>query len=1322
MSRAAFRVGPGRPFPLGATFDGRGVNFALFSAHAERVELCLFEPTGQREIERITLPEYTDEVFHGYLPDIGPGQLYGYRVHGPYDPEAGHRFNPSKLLIDPYTRLLVGQLRWSNAHFGYRVGSPREDLSIDRRDNARGMPKSVVVDDTFTWGSDRKPEHPWDRSIIYEAHVKGLTARHPEVPHAIRGTYAALGHPAIIEHLRRLGITAIELLPIQAIIDERALRERGFRNYWGYSTIGYFAPETRYAYGADPIREVKTMVARLHEAGIEVILDVVYNHTAEGSHMGPTFCFRGIDNASYYRLRPDAPRYNDDMTGCGNTLNLSHPRVLQLVMDSLRYWTEVIRVDGFRFDLATAVARETTGFDPGSGFLDAVRQDPVLASSKLIAEPWDVGPGGYRLGGFGPGWAEWNDRFRDTVRAFWRGDERVTPEFASRFLGSADIFDRRGRRPWSTVNFVTAHDGFTLADLVTYSHKRNHVNGEGNRDGHDHNLSWNCGIEGPTQDPAIRSLRARQKRNLMATLLLAQGTPMLLSGDEIGNSQAGNNNAYCQDNEIGWLPWPELDIDDLEFESFVERLLAVRRSHPIFSRQRFLHGRDRSPTGVRDVTWLSEQGEAMTEGDWHEVGRRTLGVLLCGAAGPAVPSPTETIVDETFLVLFNAAGEDRRFHLPAVPGAVAWRRLIDTVDPERGPEGALIPAQSVCVLTARSLVVLLASGEPPADLDVVHESHHAMPFGAELLTRGGVRFRLWAPDMAAPKLRLGSGAEVVDLALEPMRAGWFELWTERAGAGSAYAFVLDDGEVVPDPASRAQALDVTGPSLVVDPGSYRWRETVWGGRPWHEATIMEVHVGTFTPEGTFRALAEKLPHLAALGVSAIQLMPVQAFAGQRNWGYDAVLWFCPAPAYGTPDELKALIDTAHGLGLMVFLDVVYTHFGPAGNALPLYASGFLRDDVQTPWGAAVDYRQRPVRDFVIHNALFWLEEYRFDGLRLNDVQQVVDEETPDVIDELAAAVAERFGAERHVHLILENQERELARLEGAFRAQWNDDLHHALHAALTGERRGSYAPFAADPIEALGRSLAAGLVAKPGEADEGEDEDAAELLASTIQLPPTRFIAYLDNHDRCADRPDGARLASLVPAAARRAGQAIMALSPQIPMFFMGEEWGTRRPFYFFNDLAGPVAQDVRKGRSRKLAPFGSQDQAAPDPGAVATYEAAKLDWSELDVAKAGAEVAFLAELLDVRQREIVPLLDSAPARAGSFERVGAYGLTLRWTLGRGRALWLLAQLADRPGQGFSRPRGTRIWAATAECVGELDARRLPAWGVAAYLGTEESG
>ena len=585
-------VWPGRPYPLGASWDGDGVNFALFSAHAERVELCLFDRTGRTEVERIDLPELTDEVWHGYLPDAAPGLLYGYRVHGPYAPEAGHRFNANKLLVDPYARALEGAFRWNDAHHGYRVGSGRVDLSFDRRDNARYMPKCRVVEPAFTWGEDRRPSVPWSDTVIYETHVRGFTIRHPELDRARRGTFAGLSSAATIDHLTSLGVTAVELLPVHAFIDDRFLVEKGLRNYWGYNTLGFFAPEPRYLSGSD-IGEFKTMVKRLHDSGIEVLLDVVYNHTVEGNELGPTLSFRGIDNASYYHLDAEQPRHYANFTGTGNALNLGHPRVLQMVMDSLRYWVREMHVDGFRFDLATTLGREGDGegFDPYGSFFDAVRQDPELSRVKLIAEPWDVGPEGYRLGHYPAGWAEWNDRFRDTVRCYWRGDHGTVPELAQRIAGSSDLFEHNGRRPWCSINYVACHDGFTAADTVSYAERHNEANGEGGVDGHDHNCSANYGVEGPAEDAGINALRARQIRNLLATVMLSQGTPMLLAGDEFGRSQGGNNNAYCQDNEVSWLDWSGIGADGADLQAFVRRLLALRRDHPVLRRPRFLHGR-----------------------------------------------------------------------------------------------------------------------------------------------------------------------------------------------------------------------------------------------------------------------------------------------------------------------------------------------------------------------------------------------------------------------------------------------------------------------------------------------------------------------------------------------------------------------------------------------------------------------------------------------------------------------------------------------------------------------------------------------------------
>jgi isoamylase len=675
------RVWPGRPHPRGATWDGRGINFALFSENAERVELCLFDARGRRELHRIPLPEYTNQVWHGYLPDLRPGQLYGYRVHGPYDPERGHRFNPNKLLLDPYAKSLIGAFRWSDAHYGYRVDHRAADLSFDRRNNAGGMPKCRVVDTAFTWVEDRRPQRPWHDTVIYELHLRGFTMRHPEVPPALRGTYAGLSSPGAIRYLRSLGITAVELMPIHAFIDERNLVERGLRNYWGYNSIAFFAPDPRYLSGTS-LGEFKTLVQHLHDAGLEVILDVVYNHTAEGNQLGPTLCFRGIDNASYYCLVPGRERYYQDFTGCGNALNLRHPRVMQLVMDSLRYWVNEMHVDGFRFDLATTLAREDGDFDPHSGFLDAVGQDPVLARVKLIAEPWDVGDGGYRLGGFPPGWAEWNDRYRGVVRRFWRGDGGLVGELASRLTGSSDLFAGLGRRPWASVNFVTAHDGFTLQDLVSYEHKHNEANGEDNQDGSDANHTWNCGVEGPSDDPAILELRYRQKRNMMATLLLSQGVPMLLAGDERSRTQRGNNNVYCQDNEIGWLDWRELDPMERAFADFVRQLVTLRRRHVVFHRLRFLQG-SILPNGAKDVAWLREDGAEMEQHDWHDAERRTLALMLSGFAGGEDRTRAgEPASDDTFFAILNAAGVSVDQVLSEAPNGRRWLLVFDTSRPE----------------------------------------------------------------------------------------------------------------------------------------------------------------------------------------------------------------------------------------------------------------------------------------------------------------------------------------------------------------------------------------------------------------------------------------------------------------------------------------------------------------------------------------------------------------------------------------------------------------------------------------------------------------
>ena len=672
------RVTEGQPFPLGATWDGLGVNFALFSAHATKVELCLFDEQGETEIERIELPECTDEIWHGYLPDAHAGQIYGYRVHGPYEPEAGHRFNPNKLLIDPYAKQLVGELIWCDELFGYTIGSPDLDLSFDTRDSAPFVPKARVVDPAFTWGTHHARQVPWDSTVVYETHLRGISMRHPAVPERLRGTFAGLMNRDLLDHIRKLGVTSIELLPIHAFADSHHLQEKGLTNYWGYDTIAFFAPHESYLSNGS-LNEFKEMVAHIHDAGLELILDVVYNHTAEGNELGPTLSMRGIDNATYYRLMPDNARYYVNDSGTGNTLDLSHPGVLRMVTDSLRYWSTEMGVDGFRFDLGTILARDPLeGFDERHGFHLACRQDPELSKLKLIAEPWDCGIGGYQVGAFPPGWMEWNDRFRDAVRAFWRGDSGKLPELASRLTASGDLFNQRGRRPYASVNFITAHDGFTLKDLVSYNDKHNDANGENNCDGTDNNLSYNHGAEGPTNDPEINELRWRQMRNFMSTLLFSQGTPMIVAGDEFGRTQGGNNNAYCQDNEISWLDW-DLDDERQKFLEFTRHVIHLRHSYPILRRGRFLVGDYNEELDVKDVSWFSPSGDEMSNEQWEDSNARCLGMLMDGRAQPT--GIRKTGADSTLLLILNAHDDVVNFVLPEVARGSGWVCLVDTNRP-----------------------------------------------------------------------------------------------------------------------------------------------------------------------------------------------------------------------------------------------------------------------------------------------------------------------------------------------------------------------------------------------------------------------------------------------------------------------------------------------------------------------------------------------------------------------------------------------------------------------------------------------------------------
>lgn len=698
---------PGRPYPLGATWDAGGVNFALFSEHATQVELCLFDsPSATAESHRIVLREQTDLVWHGYVPGITAGQLYGYRVHGPYDPAAGHRFNANKIVLDPYAKLIGRDLRWGDEMFGYVIGDPHADLSFDERDNAALAPLAAVHKPAYRWRGDRPPRLPWHKTIIYELHVKGFTQLHQQIPPRQRGTFAGLASEPVIAYLRDLGVTAVELMPVHHHVDDRHLVDRGLANYWGYNTLSFFAPDSRYCAARTPqqgVQEFKRMVQKLHEAGIEVILDVVYNHTAEGNHLGPTLSLRGIDNASYYRLMPEEPRYYKDYTGCGNTLHMQQPRVLQLIMDSLRYWVQDMHVDGFRFDLASALARELHDVDKLSAFFDIMLQDPVLSQVILIAEPWDLGEGGYQVGNFPVGWAEWNGRYRDTIRRYWRGEGGVVSELATRICGSSDLYEDSGRRPYASINFVTAHDGFTLHDLVAYEQKHNEANGDDNTDGDDHNLSWNCGVEGPTDDPEIVALRERQMRNFLATLLMSLGVPMIRAGDERGHTQQGNNNAYCQDNEISWLSW-ELDESQQRLLNFVRRLIQFRAQQPTLHRRKFFQGRPIRGSDIKDVSWFDVSGEPMTDEAWQGESH-TLAVRLAGDLADEVDEEGQPIQGDHLLVLINSGQQLADFVLPPEAHQRPWRLVFDTSEGgcELSPSSTAAAAR--CALPPHSLAI-----------------------------------------------------------------------------------------------------------------------------------------------------------------------------------------------------------------------------------------------------------------------------------------------------------------------------------------------------------------------------------------------------------------------------------------------------------------------------------------------------------------------------------------------------------------------------------------------------------------------------------------
>ena len=1301
MTQTVTAVWPGKPYPLGATWDGEGVNFALFSEHAEKVELCLFDASGQQELQRIELGEQTDQIWHAYLPEVRPGQLYGYRVHGPYRPAEGHRFNPHKLLLDPYTKAIVGAIEWSDAQFGYRIGSPDEDLSFSRRDSAPGMFKCQVVDPGFDWEGDRRPNIPWHQTIIYELHVKGFTQLHPDVPPELRGTYAGLSSGPVIDHLKRLGVTAVEFLPVQALIDDRHLLEGGLKNYWGYNSIGYFAPDPRYS-ASGHLNEFKHLVKTMHAAGIEVILDVVYNHTAEGNHLGPTLCFRGIDNAAYYRLVAGTPRYYMDYTGCGNTLNMMHPRVLQLIMDSLRYWVIEMHVDGFRFDLASALARELHEVDQLGAFMDIIHQDPVLSQVKLIAEPWDLGEGGYQVGNFPVGWTEWNGKYRDDVRDYWRGEGGLIGQLAYRLTGSSDLYQHSGRRPYASINFITAHDGFTLYDLVSHNDKHNAANGEENRDGDSHNRSWNCGAEGDTEDPEVLRLRQQQRRNLLATLLLSQGVPMLLAGDEMGRTQRGNNNAYCQDNEISWLDWNLAWLPaNQELIDFTRRLIDLRNTHPALRRRHFFQGQRIRGAGVRDIIWLHPSGSEISDEDWNHHFARSFGMYLVGEALEEQDDRGQWAKDDDFLLLLNGHHEALGFTLP-------WKGecelILDTTLPECAENRQL--NDPTYALAGRSLALLTQRRQAGRVSVPLLRRRYFMPFGAQVLEGGRIRFRLWAPaakrvDVVLQEPRDGA----ILLPMESRDAGWFELTSDQVTAGDCYRYRIDDFGEVPDPASRYNPQGVHGPSQIIEPGQFVWNDRNWRGRPWEEAIIYQLHVGAFTAQGTFAAAQERLDHLVELGVTAIQLLPVGAFAGAHNWGNDAVLPFAPAASYGHPDDLKNLIQTAHHKGLMVLLDLSCHYFGPEGNYLSVYANAFFRGGATGLAGSSIDAAHPLVRDFVIHNALYWLEEYHLDGLRLDSALLQEHAGQTELLEALARAVREGPGKERHCHLILGHDHRAARFVHWhdhsnprQYEAVWNDAAQRAMQEVLTGETAGISG--SERPLDQLGATLSRGF------ATGGSDS-----------LLPTAFVNFLQDHARIGSRALGERLHHLVPPRALGAMVATTLLAPMPPALFMGEEFAAAQPFLYFCDFNPDLVKDIalnRRNSFAQLKKFRTSKARAliPDPTDPDTYHRCKLDWNCVNQSPHADWLAFYRRLLAVRHREIHPRLAGMHEEAVRYSLPGEQGLSIRWTLGDQSVLTLLANYSKLPLEGLLRPEGAVIWAEPSEADHALNHGKLPPWSV----------
>lgn len=1232
-----FEILPGNSYPLGATWDGKGVNFAIFSENATGIELCLFD-SKENETGSIKLTERTHHVWHVYIPGLKPGQLYGYRVYGPFEPMAGHRFNPYKLLIDPYAKAISGPIKWHDALFGYILNHKDSDLSFNNEDSSPYMPKSVVIDPSYDWAGDVSPNIPYYKTIIYEMHVKGFTKLNKNIPPELRGTYAAIAMPETIDYLLSLGITAVELMPVHHFVSDRHLIEKKLTNYWGYNSIGFFAPDACYSglgTHGEQVKEFKDMVKALHGAGIEVILDVVFNHTAEGNHMGPTISFRGIDNLSYYRLVPENRRFYMDYTGTGNTLNMMNPSVLRIIMDSLRYWILEMHVDGFRFDLAAALARELHEVDQLGAFFDIIHQDPVISQTKLIAEPWDLGEGGYQVGKFPPGWSEWNGKYRDCIRTYWKSHDNTLAEFALRFTGSSDLYSDSRRLPTASINFVACHDGFTLEDLVSYNNKHNDANLEGNKDGESHNRSWNCGVEGQTNDPEILNLRNRQKRNFLATLFLSMGVPMLLSGDEFGRTQKGNNNAYCQDNEISWLDWDNIDEDLLDF---TRKLIKLRKQHPVFSSPNWFQGKPIKGKGLADIAWFQPNGNEMLDVDWNKSFAKSLAIFLNGHGINARDKHGKKIADDNFYVIFNAHYEPLTFILPDKKWGNPWQRIFDTSDPSVEEQELFYNAGDNIYVEARSVVLLRHSSLKYKKTDLslefaIDKKNLGISFAvnaAEIL--------LWAPFAKSVDIEIFSH-DNKKVSLQKKEHGYWFGVSKEIQRESLYKFLIDGKESLPDPASVSQPEDVHGVSAATDLLDFRWEDRKWENIALSSMIIYELHVGAFTEKGTFDAVISKLDYLKDLGVNVIEIMPVSQFPGSRNWGYDGVYPFCAQNSYGGAKGLQKLVNECHKKGIAVALDFVCNHLGPEGNYLSKFGPYFT-DKYKTPWGLAINYDDEHsdgVRRYFIECALMWLRDFHIDALRIDAAHAIKDFSAFHILKELKHYVGLLNEKTGRLHYVFAESDLNDVKYIDSFEnggygldAVWSDDFHHALHALVTGEKNGYYCDFGS--ISNLVKAFRSAFVY-----DGCYSNFRKRCFGSkTIKNTGDQFIVFSQNHDQVGNRMKGDRLSTLISFDMLKVVAASIMMAPYIPLLFMGEEYAEKSPFlYFISHTDHALIKNVSHGRKNEFKEFHLEGEA-PEPHLQETFLKSKLKWNFKESDKTKKILEFYKKIIKIRKNHPV--------------------------------------------------------------------------------------